>query len=323
MKTTSASQLFPTLMFILSFSVDALTKTITLPRNFPRNSRYVCLFDDYTTIRGPYFNALIDQTLKEQIGIESRRIALCTSRVNAERLSSQVLPKIQQDLLLDPKDDCCILIVLDDYNPQSLNEKIANQVKPTIFWIVDDNAFQIRYKMRTSGLDKLVERMCGSDNIDGGGVLYIGENSGALCAGASMATAHALNENPKQAPEPQFFGLGLLGPRRSLCFGIPQTTLMEHPKIKSECSKNHNFLALQDDQIFVWSQPPDQEVACFVFLPCQRGGIEQLTSPAPLPPMVGGDYNIGGVQCDGEPAIDPSRMVQQVGDSEWINEAEG
>mmetsp|Transcript_14941 Transcript_14941/g.22019 ORF Transcript_14941/g.22019 Transcript_14941/m.22019 type:complete len:341 (-) Transcript_14941:130-1152(-) len=298
--------------------------------NLRNNSRYVCLFDNYLTVRGPYFHALFDQILQDQAGIEQRRIALCTSQVHAERVSNQLMPQIQQDVLLR-SDDFCTLFILDEYNPLSLQETITKQqLNPTIFWVVDyDNAFRIRYKMRTSGLDKIIEQMCGSGNNNNEeevSSLFIGEGAGGtICGGASLATAHALQQDPKEAPEPQFRGLELLGSHRSVA--IDTTTnklLLEHPKIKSS-SKNDEFLTLKDDQIYVWSQPPSDEVTSFVFLPCQRGGMEQLEYPPPVPPLVETTNSVvvGGVQCDGEPSIDPSRTMQEIGDSEWINEAEG
>jgi hypothetical protein len=269
--------------------------------------------NDYLSVKGPYFNALLDQILEEQASIQERRIALCTTQYNAERISTKVLPAIQNDLILNPKDSC-ILFILEDYNPLSMAAEI-NNVQPTIFWVVDDNAFRLRYNMRTSGLDSLIEQMCGSDEEN---CLYLGENAGAICAGASLNVAHALNHDPKQAPEPQFRGLELMGPQRSISFGISKEALLVHPKTSSECM-NQECLELDDDKIFVWSQPLDQDVTSFVFLPLQRGGIEQLTSPLPVLPLL---VEREGVECTGEPSIDPSRMMQEIGDSEWINEVE-
>ena len=95
-------------MFLMSVMIVLISvDTLTIPQStppLPQNSRYVCLFDDYLTIKGPYFNALLSQILQDQAGIQKRKIALCTCQVNAERISSQLLPQIHQDLLLEEDD---------------------------------------------------------------------------------------------------------------------------------------------------------------------------------------------------------------------------
>ena len=149
--------------------------------------------------------------------------------------------------------------------------------------------------------------------------MYVGENAGSICAGASLVAGHVQNHDPKKAPEPQFRGLELLGNKRSISVGISESDLIAHPKVIST-GDDHEFVALKQRQIFVWSQPPKEDVTSFIYLPLQRGGIERWDSSSPrLPPLVEETY-IGGVQCDGEPSIDPSRMLQQIGDSDWINE---
>lgn len=284
-----------------------------------RNSRFVCLLDDYLVVRGPYFSALFDQLLQEQCDIPQRRIALCTSASYAAK-TRELLPQLQEDLLvLDEEEECCRLFVLDDYNPMSLQEEIE-QFNPSIFWVVDDNAFRIRYQLRTSGMDGILNNKCGGPVLSRN-CLYVGENAGAVIAGASLGTAHAMNYDPKQASEPQYFGVNLLGPNRSISYGLSKDELIAHPKTTDIAPSS--LLALKREQIFVWSQPPKEDTTSFIFLPSQRGTIEQWESPPPIPPLVdfNSDSNIGGgVQCDGEPSIDPSRVMQQVGDSEWINE---
>ena len=309
-----------------SFVASALTA------NTPSlNSRHVCLFKDYNTLRGPHFNALFDELLQEQQQKENckRRIALCTSEYNSKNVIKDLLPAIQEDLLLidetttTKEGDSCRLFVLDEHNPLTLEQEIE-KFQPSIFWVFDDDSFRIRYKMKISGLDDILGRMCGHDrrtnNNDDNDwcCLYVGENGGAISAGSSMATAHANNHNPKQSPEPQFFGLGLLGSRRSISFGLSLQELEAHPKVSKE---DLLLLPLKEDQVFCWSQRGTSTTS-FVFLPRQKGMLEQWESPNPVPPLVDDSLSIGGVSCRGEPSIDPSRMMQQVGDSEWINEVD-
>jgi hypothetical protein len=320
-------------VFLLIVQVFSILRTADTLSTQPtsttklRNSRFVCLLDDYSTVRGPYFNALFDQLLQEQCGIQKRRIALCTSESNADK-TRELMPQLEEDLLLDNKHDCCNLFVLNDYNPLSLQDDMA-QFDPSIFWLVDDNAFRIRYQLRTSGMDGILHQKCGGpapsndSSSSNSNCLYVGEHAGAVCAGASLATAHAMNQDPKQAPEPQYFGLHLLGPSRSISFGLSNSELTVHPRTYD--IDPSTLVALERDQVFVWSQPPDEDTTSFVFLPSKRGTIEQWESPPPIPALIedGNNQNsIGVVQCDGEPSIDPSRMMQQVGDSEWINEVD-
>ena len=318
--------------FALSTSTNKINNSIS---SSGFNSRHVCLFHDYSILRGPHFNALFDELLQEQQKQQQqfdckRRIALCSSKANGEKVAEKLLPAIQQDLLeqtTGQDSDVCKHFILDNYNPISLEEEIE-EYQPSILWVVDDDAFRIRYKMRTSGLDSIVARLCGpprrnDDNGGGSGgendscCLYVGENGGAIASGASMATAHASGHDPKQAPEPQFAGLGLLGPQRSISFGIDLKELEQHPKVTQE---DLMLLALQEEQVFCWSQH-DTSTTSFIFLPTQKGMLEQWSSPPPVPPLIEDDeHSVGGVVCRGEPSIDPSRMMQQVGDSEWANE---
>ena len=313
----------------LSLALSSSCRRQSPPPVHHTNSRFVCLLNDYSTIRSPYFKALFDQLLTEQCAIYDRRVAICTSDVNIDTISKTLVPKIQQDLLLDDKSDMCKVFNLKNYNPISIQETMED-FQPTIFWVVDDNTFRIRYQMRTSGLDGILYRLCGkpasSSSFDGSNknCLYIGENAGAICAGPSLEIGHIVKHDPKQAPEPQHFGLSLLGPKRSIAFGLSKEDVQTSNADKIDIS---SVTILETNQIFVWSQPHDDKTTSFVFSPSKRGMIENWDSPSPVPPLMenGDDDTMrskGGVQCDGEPSVDPSRMMQQVGDSEWVNEAE-
>ncbi|CAJ1948319.1 unnamed protein product [Cylindrotheca closterium] len=314
--------------FALILIVINVGKTESLSKNAPTaaklpsisNSRFVCLIQDYDKVQGPYFHALLDQMMEKECRFEHRRLALCTTRKHASWCQKERVSQLEQDFGLDG----CQLFVLDDYNPMTLKQEMED-FDPTIFWLVDDNAFRIRYFLRTSGLDGMLYKKCGSSN--GNNCLYVGENSGALCTGCSLAGAHVLQQDPKEAPEPQFFGLGLLGSERSVSICVCEDSKGEGQDDtknteESDSNVSDKLIALEQDHVYVWSQPKDESATSFVFLPSQRGSIANLDSPLSLPPLVVEENNLGGVQCTGEPAIDPSRMMEQVGDSEWINEAE-
>jgi len=268
----------------------------------------------------------LDQMLENECQFDQRKLALCMTQEyhhhanEKSQEEEQRLSRLKQDFDLDG----CQLFVLDGYNPITLQEEI-NKFDPTIFWLVDDNAFRIRYRTRTSGLDGILEQKCGGGGGDNqNNCLYVGENAGALCAGASLTGAHKLQQDPKEAPEPQFFGLGLLGTERSVT--IRNSDLQSNNEDgedlpgSSDSSDSNNMILLDQESVYIWSQPASAR--SFVFLPSQRGGISNLESPPNLPPLVQEETDMGGVQCTGEPAIDPSRMMEQVGDSEWVNEAE-
>ncbi|KAL3942811.1 MAG: hypothetical protein SGBAC_003049 [Bacillariaceae sp.] len=314
------------LILIVVGQAESLSKNAPAAAKQPvisKNSRFVCLIQDYDKVQGPYFHALLDQMMENECQFEQRRLALCTTRKNANWCQKERVSQLQQDFLgLDSHQCCHQLFVLDDYNPMTLEQEM-DQFDPNIFWLFDDNAFRIRHFLRTSGLDGMLHRKCGSPS--GNSCLYVGENAGALCAGSSLAGAHALRQDPKEAPEPQFFGLGLLGTARSVSFadskgeGEDGTNGTNGKESEADSTER---ISLEQDHVYIWSQPKDESATSFVFLPSQRGAICHLDSPLSLPPLVEDIGSLGGVQCTGEPAIDPSRMMEQVGDSEWINEAE-
>eukprot|EP00980_Cylindrotheca_fusiformis_P031692 scaffold26796_cov147-Cylindrotheca_fusiformis.AAC.2 len=284
---------------------------------------------------------------------EDRRIIMCTTAQYADddklqqpQRRQQMPQQLQEDLLLQNETDNCNLLILNDYNPISLEEEI-NALDPTIFWLVDDNAFRLRYYLRTSGLDGILNYKCGSSSDSSSrttttlNCLYIGENAGAVVAGASLATtAHAMHHGPKEAaPEPQYFGLGLLGPDRSVYYYYhDENSSQEEEEQQQQQNENDlsSILALKHDQIYVWSQPAapaekeemttttSSSATSFIFLPSQRGAIEQWQYLPPVPPLVRMPIdNDGGVACHGEPSIDPSRVIQNgMADSEWITEVE-
>ena len=243
-------------------------------------------------MRGPHFSALFDQ-LVQQTGYDTKRIAFLT--IDNHRKDSYST-RIEDDLGLDAS--AIATFRLDEMNPIELMKRFQ-EFEPTILWAADaDSAYQLRYYMRTSGLDQMVENLCGSVEEERS-LLYVGEGAGVICAGSHMELA----KGQDRAPEPQFRGLELLGPDTSITFD------------PSSPSIQGTITSLREKQLYVWSQSNGQAMS-FVVTPEQMGAIEQLRNPEPLPPLV--EENVGGRRCMGEPSVDPSRMLQMRGDSEWF-----
>jgi len=269
-----------------------------------KNSRNVCIFKEYSSISGPHFDCLFDQ-LVEQSGYHNnnnnnnnnKRVAYIT--VGDDSTSPKKEKILREELQLDDFE----VFRLDTIDPLLLEDRM-NRFDPTIFWSSigeSDSALQFRYYMRTSGFDTIVEEFCGS--IDEKSRLFIGEGIGAVtCVGSDMTLAR--NDDEAAAPEPQYRGLELLGSNISVSFENDTTAT--------------NILKLNNEnKIYVWSQQ-DGEATSFFMNSKEMGAIEKLSYPTPLPPLQE-DYN-GGRKCTGEPAIDPSRMIQTGGgDSEWFD----
>jgi hypothetical protein len=279
-------------MFAIVVAVLALSRSVIHGLN---NNRHVCLFKSYSFVRGPHFCGLFDQ-LVQQTGFNQKRIALLTID---EHIHKPTDNQRSIDLGLD-LDASIEVIRLDTIHPIALEQKFK-EFNPTVLWIADAaSALQLRYYMRTSGLDGLVETLCGS--LDQKSLLYVGEGAGVICGGSHMALAKG--QDP--APEPQFRGLELLGPDTSVSFDPPSPALQEG-----------SIMRLGEKQLYVLSQR-NGEAMSFVMLPEQMGAIEQLCHPEPVPPLV--EEDVGGRRCIGEPSVDPSRMLQMQGDSEWFEE---
>jgi hypothetical protein len=273
----------------LSMFCFALFAILLCVINGLKNNRHACIFKNYDSVRGPYFNALFDQVI-EQSGFETKRGLL----VRIDDDNDNLIENLVSDLDFDDM----TVIRLDKISPRDLMHTI-DAFSPTVIWGADaKSALQLRYFMRTSGLDFLVETLCGSMNQRS--LLYVGEGSSAMCCGSDMKVAR----NHDRAPEPQFRGLELLGSDLSISFDQLLPELEENKTLK-----------LLESQVYVWSQC-DGKATSFFMRPDRRGAIEQFRTPDPLPPLVEEDY--GGRRCIGEPSVDPSRMLHMRGDSEWF-----
>lgn len=283
--------------------------------------RHVCLLSTYETVRGPYFTALLDQ-LAEQAGhVEDLKMVICYE--DSQENTTYHAQQVHQDFSFLSS---CTTLLLQDHNPISLWEQL-DQIDPNVIWVRGSNPFGLRYRLRTSGLDHWIYHHCGNTIANGKGCVYVGEGAGALVAGASLRVArHALTgEIPSRnaAPEPQFFGLGLLGPDKTVTF----TTLSVKEQADLQSSQTEfdssRLQLLSMDQVYVWSQSSTSDgtsASSFVFLPTRRGMMEQMLSPEPLLALIDDDTNPPeGVPCFGEPSIDPSKLLQHTADSEWID----
>ena len=278
--------------------------------------RHICLFDAYSNVRGPYLSALVDQ-LTERAGhvtTDAYDIVICRDSSSSSDSSSSDWKNLHHDLPHARIHD----LQLRDYNPLSLEEQM-DQWHPTVVWVTGTNAFLLRYELRTSGLDRWVERYCVGVSAT---CVYIGEGAGAICAGSSLQVArHFLQHDPTVAPEPQFFGMGLLGQEKTIAFSTLETEEEQEVRFRHHDLDANKLSLLKAEQVYVWSQSSDGDeisVSSFIYLPNQRGMMEQMSSPPPLPPVM--ETEKEGVACFGEPAVDPSRQMQSstIGDSEWM-----
>jgi len=294
------------LIFILVLSS---AKTLHL------NSRHVIFLKDFANVKGSSFYSTFYSVFEETHQEIEPRVAFF--RINDASVGPQELA-FQRQQQLQRQDglslNCSQSYDLRELNPLEL-EKQLGLFQPSILWIHQNdassqcNSFALRYYLRTSGLDRYIEENCGADN----GVpcqLFVGEGvSPAACAGESMDIAHALQHDPKGAPEPQFRGLGILD--KSVLYG------------KCQCldQKNDNQLdvtIVDDEQVFVWSQT--RGLARSLILNAQNPDSSRTSwqDKEPLPPMV--EVDLGGRKCIGEPSIDPSRRIQLSQDLEWMEE---
>ena len=302
-------------------------------------SRYLCLLKDYETVEGPYFSALFDQLFEQTKHITKSVVFLTTQKDlddlcsrNGDNALNSRFSNLTQSLDLD-KDPT--LFVLDDWNPMLLeshfpslkfNNSDPTNENPTVIWLYgNSNAFHTRHLLRTSGFDRWIQENCASSSVlqsDFDNSIFVGEGTGTLCTGATMDSAKASGNDPKGAPELQFYGLQLLGENKSK--GV--VFVSEEEKADESSSRQYSGLEVcRDDDVWIWAQESSQigeeQLAInFVMAPNRRGTIEKYDTLEPLAPLIfQSPEGSEGVACYGEPSIDPSRSAQAetIGDSEW------
>ena len=93
------------------------------------------------------------------------------------------------------------LLDLREYNDAtSLKEKLAEK---QLIWVSGGNTFCLRYEMKRSGFDKVI------DDILSAGVVYAGESAGACVAGTTLKGLEGADE-PAFAEDQVWEGLNLL-----------------------------------------------------------------------------------------------------------------
>jgi hypothetical protein len=222
-------------------------------------------------------------------------ILFCTSRDDWDAIQGEDgewhtrLEHIQSSLFVD---DVSVL-VLDDYNPVRLEEDLltlsssrpgasssATAATATVvvgFWVYGRrNALWLRHLLRTSGMDRTVQRLC-CPSASTDAAVYVGEGDGAICAGSTMAVAYAQQQQQQQQqqipkdgpshtplppppPELQVHGLNLLGDHQHVSFGMTRDQLLRHPKTGPLLrgvgggSDRDRIEICSPDQVYVWSQ---------------------------------------------------------------------
>ncbi len=310
-------------------------------------SRYICLFQDYEKTTGPYFFALFDQLLEQTLH-KKKHVAFLTTQKDIDALSTENEPNTLESKLETIKsfldlDRSPEVFVLEEWNPLALEERFGSTADrataeattqsqrdqmniPTVVWLYGrHNGFYTRHMLRTSGFDRWIQEQCASSYIPGlENCVFIGEGTGALCAGVTMDPAKARGDDANGAPELQVYGLNLLGDESTGVVFVDGNTTSEQ---KSNLIDRYCRLEIcLEDEVFVWAQPPllEEQVATkFVMAPNRRGTIEKHATLDPLPPLIirsnADEDKTEGIACYGEPSIDPSRSAQAetIGDSEW------
>jgi peptidase E len=246
----------------------------------------------------------------------------------------------------------CDILELDAFDADPLGLRKAIQaLDPHVLWVTGGNTFFLRHFMQSSGFDKLAKELC-APAPGRRALVYVGQSAGSICAAASVEIAHFKGwDDPAKAPAPTLhYGLRLVGentsvfPHYSFEKGHDALIALKSREFDGLNDPQHQVVPLKDDQAFVWSQTAaaadddddavkNTQATSFVF--SQDGALESLCSPPTLAPLAApplretasgieaewceGLAIAGGVPCEGEPAIDPSRVVQR-GDSEWFEE---
>ena len=298
-------------LFLLCLTT-ALT-TITTP------PRHVCLIHNYASIAGPQFSALLDEFHQNAFPPSTqKRVAILTVNDDDSDENAKSLSILQKDLSLFLLDDQCVTVPLHK-GPRSFRQALDRfqNVPPTMLWLHGDlkttNAHWLRHWLRACNADGVIEELCGGWSTP---TIFVGEGSGAVCAGASVRTHPTASQPPP--PEPQFRGLELLGPNLSvLTIGSnddePQQQLLDDARQRL----GHEALPLRESQAFLWSQQEGNDVAQSFFAD-KMGCISKLSFPKPLDSIIQPDTGEGR-KCVGEPSIDPSRAMQSSSDSEWFD----
>jgi dipeptidase E len=184
-------------------------------------------------------------------------------------------PKDVEDLLGMPLSECRAIIVPNakDYQPaQERAQKIAelkadlahlglkayiadlrdfdspeqllNVVgKYDLFWVAGGNTYVLRYEMRRSGFDKILDELLQNKRV------YGGESAGAIVAGPSLG-GFDVADSPSLAPDAIWEGLGLTG--KIIAPHMDNPDFQEYTAhIKQYYAEDDRVIYLNDNQAFV------------------------------------------------------------------------
>lgn len=136
--------------------------------------------------------------------------------------------------------DSEIVDLAESSKPEDLQQVLQ---KFNFIWIIGGNTFCLRYEMKRSGFDQII-----NDLLENG-LIYVGESAGSCVAGTTLKGLETA-DNPEFAEEIIYEGLGLLPNIISPHVGNPMfTNDIEHVR---ELYKNDSSLVeLTDYQVLV------------------------------------------------------------------------
>lgn len=132
------------------------------------------------------------------------------------------------------------VVDLKDYTESALKNKLSNY---DLIWAMGGNTFMLRYEMKRSGLDKIIQDLLNQ------GIIYGGDSAGALVAGLSINGIEAADE-PGFAEEVINKGMGIVS------FSIlPHADNSEFSEVLptfNELHKDEEIIELNDSQAVIF-----------------------------------------------------------------------
>ena len=282
-----------------------------------QNDRHVIFLSRYSGVAGPSFRELFHDVTghsqqRDNALVGGPRVAFVPTASYAgtrhdPRLRDAARAEAEADaerLTRELDLERCELLELDAFDADPLGlEQWVRRLDPHVFWVGGGNTFFLRHFMRSSGFDSVVRERCGP-GPERDAAVYVGVSAGAICGGASVATAYFKGlDDPALAPENplrSFRGLGLVGAHLS-CFphfdagqGHEDLVAVKRAEFGLGEEEGHRIATLKDAQAFVWTQravgvgceasSDGGAVRSFTFNADQPGVLEDAWEPPPLPP---------------------------------------
>lgn len=186
------------------------------------------------------------KALFELVGKEPKDISVVIIP-NSKDYYSDFVKQLKNKQLIDDLKAIGLLDIttldLNDFTSEHADELSAKLKKFDLIWVNGGNGFCLRYAMRRSGFDKVIQEVVDS------GVVYGGESVGAIVAGDSLK-GDELADEPSFTPEVIFEGLGLISD-----YILPHTDSPRFSKVMDEVrivQKDHpSVIELTDTQAYV------------------------------------------------------------------------